>query len=104
MWFLFALLTALAWGCADLFYKKGSNPEDKYSHFKIVIMVGIVMGIHGLFYMLWNDLTFEFFELVKYLPVSFFYRIWATVKFLFNNTNNGVQVFYISQNIVHAQL
>ena len=82
MWFLFALLTALSWGCADLFYKKGSNPEDKYSHFKIVIMVGIVMGIHGFFYMLWNDLSFEFFELVKYLPVSFFYILSMTIGYI----------------------
>lgn len=48
MWFIFALLTTLAWGSADLFYKKGSHPNDKFSHVKIVIMVGLIMGIHGL--------------------------------------------------------
>ena len=25
MWFLFALLTTLSWGIADLFYKKGAG-------------------------------------------------------------------------------
>lgn len=43
MWFIFALLTTLAWGSADLFYKKGSDRNDKFSHVKIVIMVGLIM-------------------------------------------------------------
>lgn len=82
MWFIFALLTAISWGIADLFYKKGSNPEDKYSHLKIVIMVGLVMGIHGTFYMISNGLTFEIFEMVKYLPVSFFYILSMTIGYI----------------------
>lgn len=73
MWFLFALLTTLSWGTADLFYKKGSNSNDKYSHTKIGIMVGLVMGLHGVLYMLIKGLTFNPFDIVKYLPVSFFY-------------------------------
>lgn len=73
MWFLFALLTTLSWGTADLFYKKGSDSNDKYSHTKIGIMVGLVMGLHGVLYMLIKGLTFNPFDIVKYLPVSFFY-------------------------------
>lgn len=73
MWFLFALLTTLSWGVADLFYKKGSDSNDKYSSIKIGIMVGIVMGIHAFFYMFTNGITFDPFDIVKYLPVSFFY-------------------------------
>ncbi len=59
MWFLFALFSTLAWGTADLFYKKGSNSNDKLSHVKIVIMVGFVMGIHGLFYLYINSINFS---------------------------------------------
>ena len=73
MWFLFALLTTLLWGGADLFYKKGSAPEDKYSDLKIVTAVGAVMGAHAVFHMLTNSLSVPFFAVVKYLPVSFFY-------------------------------
>ena len=47
MWFVFALITTLAWGAADLFYKKGADEQDKYSHLKTAMMVGIVMGIHA---------------------------------------------------------
>lgn len=73
MWFAFALLTFLAWGTADLFYKKASRPEDKYSHLKIVCAVGLVMGIHAIAYMIMNDLPFVPMNLIKYLPVSAMY-------------------------------
>ena len=73
MWFVFALFTTLIWGGADLFYKKGSAFEDRYSDLKIVTAVGAVMGIHAVFYMLTNSLSVPFFAVVKYLPVSFFY-------------------------------
>lgn len=73
MWFIFALLTTLSWGAADLFYKKGSDTSDKFSHLKIGIMVGFVMGIHGVCYMLMEEITFGPFDIIKYLPVSAFY-------------------------------
>jgi drug/metabolite transporter (DMT)-like permease len=73
MWFIFALLTTLSWGTADLFYKKGSDSKDPYSHLKIGIMVGLVMGIHGIIYFFVKGITFHPFDLVRYLPVSLFY-------------------------------
>ncbi len=82
MWFFFALLTTLSWGTADLFYKKGSDSKDKYSTVKIGIMVGFVMGIHGLLYMLIEGITFDPFDIVKYLPVSFFYIVSMLVGYL----------------------
>lgn len=73
MWFVFALLTTLAWASADLFYKKGADERDKYSHIKTVIMVGLVMGIHGFAYMLIKDIDFSPIYLLTYLPVSAMY-------------------------------
>ncbi len=73
MWFLFALLTSLAWGSADLFYKKGSDSKDPFSHLKIVVMVGLVMGIHGTAYLLFEGLSFDPFDMIRYLPVSALY-------------------------------
>lgn len=73
MWLIFALLTTLSWAFADLFYKKGAAPEDKLSHIKTVIMVGLVMGVHGLGYMLVNGISFSPVYLVTYFPVSFLY-------------------------------
>ncbi|RRJ63379.1 hypothetical protein EHV15_10945 [Paenibacillus oralis] len=73
MWFMFALLTAFAWGGADLFYKKGSDSHDRFSHIKIVIMVGLVMGIHGTAYLLIKGLHFDPADMIRYLPVSALY-------------------------------
>lgn len=82
MWFLFALLTTLSWGSADLFYKKGSDSNDKYSHIKIVIMVGLVMGVHGLWYMISNNIAFSPFQLIWYFPVSFFYILSMIIGYI----------------------
>lgn len=43
-WFLFALVAMFGWGFADLFYKKGSAEDDRYSHLKITVWVGLLMG------------------------------------------------------------
>ncbi len=82
MWFIFALITTFAWGSADLFYKKGSNPNDKLSHIKIVIMVGLVMGLHGFYYMVTNHISFSPFQMVRYFPVSFFYILSMTIGYI----------------------
>ncbi|MCR4622306.1 MAG: DMT family transporter [Clostridiales bacterium] len=47
-WFAFALLCLLGWGFADLFYKMGSDENDRYSHLKIAVWVGLVMGVCAL--------------------------------------------------------
>ncbi len=47
MWFVLALITIVFWGGSDLFSKLGSASSDKYSHWKIVMAVGTVMGIHA---------------------------------------------------------
>lgn len=73
MWFIYAIITLLFWAIADLFYKLGAKENDKYSHLKTGIMVGLVMGIHATIYLLFNDLSLELIDLIKYLPVSFLY-------------------------------
>ena len=73
MWFGYALLTTLAWGGADFFYKKGTDSNDSYSHLKIIIMVGLVMGIHAVLYMFVKDITLNPMDLIMYLPVSALY-------------------------------
>ena len=82
MWFIFSVLAALAWGGANLFYKKGTDSNDKYSHLKIVIMVGLVMGIHALSYMFIKGIAFDPFDMIRYLPVSALYIISMTIGFI----------------------
>ena len=40
MWFVFTLVTILFWSGSDLFSKMGSAPDDKNSHWKMVLAVG----------------------------------------------------------------
>lgn len=82
MWFIFSVLAALSWGGANLFYKKGTDSNDKYSHLKIVIMVGLVMGIHAVSYMLIKGIAFDPFDMIRYLPVSALYIISMTIGFI----------------------
>lgn len=82
MWFMFALLTAFAWGGADLFYKKGSDSTDRYSHIKIVIMVGLVMGVHATGYMLIQGIAFDPFDMLRFLPVSALYILSMTIGYI----------------------
>ena len=72
MWFIFTLITFVAWGLADLYYKLGNN-SDKYSHIKTGIIVGLIMGIHATIFMIFNKESGNLMEIVKYFPVSLCY-------------------------------
>ena len=74
-WLFFSIATALLWGTAELFYKKGALPNEKYSHLKICVWVGVVMGAHALFTLLTQDIGYNPVNLLVYLPVSLFYII-----------------------------
>ncbi len=78
-WFVFAVICTLGWGGADLFYKLGTDEEDRYSHLKIAVWVGLVMGISSLILIPFSETGFSFSGLfengVKYLPASAAYII-----------------------------
>ena len=74
-WLFFSIATALLWGTAELFYKKGARPDEKYSHLKICVWVGVVMGAHAIFTLLTQDINYNPINLLVYLPVSLFYII-----------------------------
>ena len=74
-WLFFSIATALLWGTAELFYKKGALPNEKYSHLKICVWVGVVMGAHAIFTLLTKDIGYNPVNLLIYLPVSLFYII-----------------------------
>ena len=74
-WLLFSIATAILWGAAELFYKKGAQPNEKYSHLKICVWVGIVMGAHAIFTLLTQNINYNPLNIIHYLPVSLFYII-----------------------------
>ena len=74
-WLFFSIATAVLWGTAELFYKKGARPDEQYSHLKICVWVGVVMGLHAVYTLLTQDIGYNPMNLLAYLPVSAFYII-----------------------------
>ena len=74
-WLFFSIATALLWGTAELFYKKGARPDEKYSHLKICVWVGVVMGAHAIFTLLTQDINYNPVNLIRYLSVSMMYIV-----------------------------
>ncbi len=81
MWLVFTLITTLLWGMAELFYKKGSHEERKYDHLRVCILVGAVMGIHAIITLLTADISYDFKNLIVYLPVSLCYILSMACSF-----------------------
>ena len=81
MWLFFSVATALLWGTAELFYKKGARPDEKYSHLKISVWVGVVMGIHAIYTLLTQNISFNPANILVYLPVSLFYIFSMTFSY-----------------------
>ena len=75
--YIYAILTLFLWGFADLFYKKGNDDNDKYSHYKTGMFVGFVMGLHAIIYMIVKEINpiTNIVDILKYLPVSLCYMI-----------------------------
>ena len=74
MWFWLALITLLCWSGSDLFSKIGCrDPKDKYSHLKMVMAVGVVMGLHAAYEVFVGGTEISFSVLLTYLPVSLLY-------------------------------
>ena len=78
MWFWLSLVAILFWSGSDLFSKIGSKPADKYSHWKMVMAVGTVMGIHAIAELCLGA-EFGFLDIITYLPASLT-RLYIRVK------------------------
>ena len=81
MWFIYALVTMLAWGAADLFYKRGADPEERHSHLWTSVAVGFVMGLHALYLLLTLEGSYDPRNMLVYLPVSAMYILSMTVGY-----------------------
>ena len=71
-WFILALIAILFWSGSDLFSKMGSKSDDIYSHWKMIMAVGTVMGIHAI-YLIATGTPFSFVDIITYLPGSVLY-------------------------------
>ncbi len=81
MWLLYSLICFAAWGAADLFYKRGAEENEKYSHLKTSIAVGVVMGITAIVTLLAKGIDYDPRNLLIYFPVSAMYIASMTVGY-----------------------
>ena len=98
--FSFALIALLAWSGSDLFSKKGTYQRDKLSHWRVIFMVGAVMGIHAVVTivasLIFGDALAEanpfivslFYtdfvpmDFIRYLPVAFLYLLAMVIGYV----------------------
>lgn len=76
MW-IFLIVSTLAWGIAEIFYKKGCLQNEKYSHLKVTILVGFFMGIYALVELFAGGVDLKSFPInfIYYLPVATCYIV-----------------------------
>lgn len=73
-WFWFAIIALLCWSGSDFFSKIGCRDNrDKYSQFKMVMAVGLIMGIHAAYEIFIGKVEISWNVILTYLPVSLLY-------------------------------
>ena len=73
-WFWFSIIALLCWSGSDFFSKIGCRDSfDKYSQFKMVMAVGVVMGLHAAFEIFVGGVEISWQVIWTYLPVSLLY-------------------------------
>ena len=83
MWFTFAIIALLCWSGSDLFSKIGcQDADDKYSHLKMVMAVGLVMGLHAAYEIFFHGVEMSWHVILTYLPVSMLYILSMAIGYL----------------------
>lgn len=83
MWFWLSVAALVCWSGSDLFSKIGCREQDdKLNHLKMVIAVGVVMGLHCVYEVFVGGVELSFSVIIQYLPVSLLYIGSMTVGYL----------------------
>ena len=83
MWFWLSLIALLCWSGSYFFSKIGcADARDKYSHYKMVTAVGVVMGIHALYEIIISGVDITVSAMLKYLPVSALYILSMAIGYI----------------------
>ncbi len=82
-WFAFSLIALLCWSGSDFFSKIGCrDSRDKYSQFKMVMAVGLVMGLHAAYEIFIGGVEISWQVILTYLPVSLLYIASMTLGYV----------------------
>ncbi len=72
-WFWFAVIALLCWSGSDFFSKVGCrDSRDPFSHLKMIMAVGLVMGVHAIVEII-GGVEISWNVMLTYLPVSLLY-------------------------------
>lgn len=83
MWFWFSIIALLCWSGSDLFSKIGcADARDKYSHYKMVTAVGVIMGLHAAYEIFVSGVGINLAAILKYLPVSALYILSMAIGYI----------------------
>ena len=73
-WFILSVIALLCWSGSDFFSKIGCrDASDKYSQNKMVMAVGLVMGLHAAYEIFVGGVEISWQIIWTYLPVSLLY-------------------------------
>lgn len=73
-WFWLSIIALLCWSGSDFFSKIGCrDASDKYSQYKMVTAVGVIMGIHAALEIFVGGVEISWQVIWTYLPVSLLY-------------------------------
>lgn len=83
MWFWFSIIALICWSGSDLFSKIGcQDADDKYSHLKMVMAVGVVMGLHAAYEIFIGGTEISWSIIWTYLPVSLLYILSMAIGYI----------------------
>ena len=83
MWFWLSIIALLCWSGSDLFSKIGcADARDKYSHYKMVTAVGVIMGLHAAYEIFVSGVDITLAAMLRYLPVSALYILSMAIGYI----------------------
>ena len=83
MWFWLSLAALLFWSGSDLFSKIGcQDARDKYGYLKMVMAVGLVMGLHACYEIFVGGTEISWHVMLTYLPGSMLYILSMAIGYL----------------------
>lgn len=82
-WFWLAIIALLCWSGSDFFSKIGCrDAADKYSQNKMVMAVGLIMGLHAAYEVFIDGVQINLEIIWTYLPVSLLYISSMTLGYI----------------------
>ena len=87
---LFALIATFFWGLSDTFFKKATKPNDKYSQFRILFVIGLFMGAQAVIelFKMYGEISFSTFP-------EFFSSLMPSIRNIYSNLPNMIKDIWI---------